>query len=419
VGAVKAFLATSRTPTLQYMYERTMQEIENGPSNDAQLAKKALAWITFAKRPLKRIELQTGLAVLPGRSKLDERDIIPIEIIISICAGLIELDEPSGELRHAHLSVRTYLIETHQKWFPDAEVNIAMDCLTYLSFSAFSTGYCTSDDEFEVRTDTHGLYEYASWYWGEHFRSGPVKYERDTLAFLMNKNKAEAAAQAMQISREMRSHPNYSQQGIRQMTGLHLAAHFGLTSVVKSLLEWGHDPIPRDSHNRTPLWIATSETHEEIMKILIKRDRTTSRLMTQATDKTLLKALIKVACQDIRDYRKRTPLHSAVIQSDMDIVDAAVNSGAGIDAKDNDGATALMLAVKPPKPSIINKLLQKGADTTGITSEDWIRVYGSPGTNINIVELREDSEGKVVQLLTLKKLQHAILNPVENQRRLL
>jgi ankyrin repeat protein len=103
----------------------------------------------------------------------------------------------------------------------------------------------------------------------------------------------------------------------------------------------------------------------------------------------------------------------------MDIVDAAVNSGAGIDAKDNDGATALMLAVKPPKPSIINKLLQKGADTTGITSEDWIRVYGSPGTNINIVELREDSEGKVVQLLTLKKLQHAILNPVENQRRLL
>lgn len=112
----------------------------------------------------------------------------------------------------------------------------------------------------------------------------------------MNRDSAAAAAQAMQISREMRLHSNYSQQGIRQMTGLRLAVHFGLTSVIKSLLEWGHDPTPKDSRNRTPLWIATSKTHEEIMKILIKWDRTTYRLMTQASDKTLLKALIKVAC---------------------------------------------------------------------------------------------------------------------------
>lgn len=39
----------------------------------------------------------------------------------------------------------------------------------------------------------------------------------------------------------------------------------------------------------------------------------------------------------------------------MDIIDAAINSGAGIDAKDNDGATALVLAVKTPKPSTITK----------------------------------------------------------------
>lgn len=103
--------------------------------------------------------------------------------IISICVGLIELDEQSGEFRHAHFSVRTYLVETHQTWFPDAEAVIATACLTYLSSSAFSTGFCTSDAEFEARTAIHGLYEYASWYWVEHFRSGPVKYDRDTLDF--------------------------------------------------------------------------------------------------------------------------------------------------------------------------------------------------------------------------------------------
>lgn len=46
---------------------------------------------------------------------------------------------------------------------------------------------------------------------------------------------------------------NYSQRVLKQMTGLHLVAYFGLREVMLALFKYGHDPDTKDSYGQTPL----------------------------------------------------------------------------------------------------------------------------------------------------------------------
>jgi hypothetical protein len=57
------------------------------------LAKRVLSWITYAVRPLSVKELQHALAVMPDTTELDPDDITDDEILTSICAGLVVIDE--------------------------------------------------------------------------------------------------------------------------------------------------------------------------------------------------------------------------------------------------------------------------------------------------------------------------------------
>ncbi len=80
-------------------------------------------------------ELQHALATKPGKTKLDDGDVACIEDIVSICAGLVTVDEESGIIRLVHYTTQKYLERTRKKWFPDAESVITATCVAYLSFN--------------------------------------------------------------------------------------------------------------------------------------------------------------------------------------------------------------------------------------------------------------------------------------------
>ncbi|KAK0714895.1 hypothetical protein B0H67DRAFT_600680 [Lasiosphaeris hirsuta] len=101
---------------LKHAYDQSMQRINKQRPGLRVLAQKALAWITCATRPLKKIELQHAIAVKSGDTKLDEDNIPQIEDIVSACAGLFA------------------------DWFPMAEADITTICATYLSFETFESG---------------------------------------------------------------------------------------------------------------------------------------------------------------------------------------------------------------------------------------------------------------------------------------
>lgn len=140
-----------RRDVLDEAYEETMERINRQKAGFRQLAYKALSWITCAKRPLTTPELQTALAVAPGDSKLDHDNMERIERMVSICAGLVTVDDESDIIRLVHYTTQEYFERTGKQWFGDVEADITTICVAYLSFDDFASGTCQTDEEFEER----------------------------------------------------------------------------------------------------------------------------------------------------------------------------------------------------------------------------------------------------------------------------
>jgi hypothetical protein len=154
---------------LDEAYGKSMERINDQRSGFRDLAMKVLAWITCSRRPLTASELQHALP-FQSASKVDKDDLFRIEDMVSVCAGLVTVDDESGIIRLAHYTAHEYLRGDQQKWFPDVETDIMIACVNYLSLSAFEGGFCNTDEEFEDRLRTYPFYDYAARNWGHHAR---------------------------------------------------------------------------------------------------------------------------------------------------------------------------------------------------------------------------------------------------------
>jgi hypothetical protein len=111
-------------------YNDAMKRIEGQLAGEKKLAKQVLSWITCAKRPLTTSEVEHALAVELGELQFDEENLSPIEDMVSVCAGLVTVDEESTIIRLVHYTTQEYFERTQKNWFPDAEINVAVICVT-------------------------------------------------------------------------------------------------------------------------------------------------------------------------------------------------------------------------------------------------------------------------------------------------
>lgn len=155
-----------------------MERIEGQTADSQELAKRVLSWITYAKRPLITSELRHALAVEISESKLDEENLPEIEDVVSVCTGLVTVDEESDVIRLVHYTTQEYFERTQKHWFPDAETEITQTCITYLLFDTFETGFCPTDKAFEARLAENMLYNYAAKNWGYHARTTSTEVEQ-------------------------------------------------------------------------------------------------------------------------------------------------------------------------------------------------------------------------------------------------
>jgi hypothetical protein len=222
-----------------------MGRVEGQLKSQQELAKQVLLWITCTKRPVSTTEPQHALGVEVGETELDPDNIPLVEDIVSVCAGLVTVDEESSIIRLVHYTTQEYFVRTWKRWFPEAQVDITDICATYLSFSSFESGPCHTNDEVEDRLQTHKLYGYAAQYWGEHAREADIS--RVVLDLLRSDSLVEAQVQAMMISKDPWLFGSYSQRFPNQMQGLHLAAYFGLLEIVATLLQSSSNNDSKDS----------------------------------------------------------------------------------------------------------------------------------------------------------------------------
>jgi ankyrin repeat protein len=314
-----------------------MQRINSQVKDQAELAMQVLSRVTCVKRPLTIIELQHALAVEVNESKLDEENISQIEDIISVCAGLVTVDEESSIIRLVHYTTQEYFDRTQREWFPSIETNIATICVTYLLFDEFESGICQNDEELKERLQSNRLYDYASRNWGHHAREAAMLIP-EVISFLETKAHVDASSQALMAVERWLGGEGI-QEIPKQITGLHLAAHFGVDRAVRFLISCNNREL-KDSYSQTPLSYAATNGHNTIVQLLLE----------------------KGAEIESKDKYGQTPLSRGATNGHEGTVRLLLENGAKIEAKDKFGWTPLSQAATNGHNTIIGLLVEKGAD---------------------------------------------------------
>jgi hypothetical protein len=89
-----------------------MDRIEQQDKDFRELAKSVLPWIICAKRPLLTAELQHAMAVEVGDNELNTENLPQIEDVVSVCAGLVTIDDKSDIIRLVHYTTQEYFEQT-------------------------------------------------------------------------------------------------------------------------------------------------------------------------------------------------------------------------------------------------------------------------------------------------------------------
>ncbi|KFZ08626.1 hypothetical protein V502_09249 [Pseudogymnoascus sp. VKM F-4520 (FW-2644)] len=338
---------------LNEAYDEAIERIDSQLPEESELAKTVLSWITYAMRQLTTKELSHALAVEIGESELDEDNIPNIEDVISVCAGLVTVDEESDVIRLVHYTTQEYFERVRDNWNPKAQEEIASTCLTYISFETFNTGRCDNDADFESRIGQNPFLDYAARYWGNHAITVQQTIKGLALPFLYNTNQLSCSSQVMFLSKYR--HRGYSQHSVKTLAGIHVTAYFRLAYLLQELAHSDRNKHcihmdARDSEGRTPLSWAAARGHEAVVRLLVERNDVIA---------------------DSKDNNGQTPLSWAAVVGHEAIVKLLVERDDVVaDSKDNYGQTVLLRAAQEGHKEIVELLIKRDDVVTDSEGKD-------------------------------------------------
>jgi ankyrin repeat protein len=338
---------------LDETYEKAMFRIKGQVEQQSQLALKALFWVSKAVRPLKLNEIHHALAVEPGDQVLDPDGIENDKtFLVSITAGLLTVDTNSGTIRLVHFTAEEYFKKTWQDWFPDADELIAETCITYLMFDDFAGGYCRTDQELKYRLQNYPFLDYAARYWGFHANRGLTqRVQRLIMSFIHQESKLSCTIQAMQVSGY--PYAGYSQMFLRHVSGLSIAAMFGLEAIAQKVIDGGAEVDAKDSDEGTALHYAAKHGNEAVVKLLLDAKADVNN----------------------KDSDEGTALHYAAKHGNEAVVKLLLEAGADVHSKGSDGGTALHYATIHGHEAVVRLLLEAKADANRKNSKGRTALY--------------------------------------------
>ncbi|KAF5243724.1 hypothetical protein FAUST_2719 [Fusarium austroamericanum] len=407
--------ALETLPTGTNAYDETylcaMNRIESR-GNTKDFAKKILAWITCARRPLTTPELRHALAVQVGDTDLDDSNLPEIGDVVAVCAGLVAVDKESDIIRLAHYTTQQYFERTKDDWFPNAETDITDACITYLSYTSFR-GQLTYPGVIAEAIPPVRFYDYVAINWGHHSRISQTT-SKNLIGFLESDQSAKAAAQHLLCKAEHKMWPdediNVDETGEYDsdhwpishsspvdspgMEGLHLAAYFGIAAGVDALASKGKDVNVTGYLDRTPLAWAAKNGHIAASKFgqtpgfvavrnghieIVERQLRNSEFNVNINNKngeTLLFHAVKgnrecivkllLAVDDVEvdsmDKYGSTPLSHAVSSGYEVIAKLLIDSGkVNVNARfQQHGKTLLMIAASLGREGVVRTILESG-----------------------------------------------------------
>lgn len=306
---------------------------------DRTLGLKSLSRIVCAHRPLSLSELQHVLAVEPGSTVFDRYLDYDQEEILSSTAGLVTVDSDKNAVRLVHATLQEYFHHgnNRNRWFPQAEVEMASACLTYLNFDDFST-LSEREEEFDAQKEEYPFLAYASQYWGVHVHDAGFDPDIQAAAVRLIKEPRRVAAYIRASWFIDRGSASWDVR--REVDGLHVCAWFGLSSIIPALDQEELDiDVQETTYGQTPLMYACRAGHVEMVQNLLERG----------------------ASINIVSARGRTALFEAILHNREHVVDILLNRKElqinAVNGKEYN-RTALILAVRLGYVKIVASLLE-------------------------------------------------------------
>lgn len=391
---------------LESMYHSVMRRIHGQDTELVILGLNVLSWIYYAKRPLTLIELQHALAVEPSDTFLDEDGMPDKDLLTSVCGGLLSVQD--GEtVAFIHYTAQEFFDVHKDHYLKGARLQMAQTCLTYLSFDALSTGACTTDSAFESRLKEYPLLQYASMHWGAHVDlGGELSKDVEDLAveFLQRPGAVSSAVQVKTVcSREYKTkHVGYSQEFSLSTPGLVLVSAFGLRRIGSVLLKYGANIEDEDACGLRPIHRALWEGHDAMVQFLINEGADCE---------------VPIGSHEPPQHSsvamQGAPIHLASIKGNEPTVNLLLAKGVNVNARLDNGWTALHMAAANGHSSVVSLLLRSGADVNATDSAGGTAIYRAAETGQDgAIKLLVQHKGNVN--LRTKLEQTPLLRAAEN-----
>ena len=385
---------------LSQAFEDTIERIGNEPRNRQQIAMQSLMWVSHARSQLRIIELQHALATQVGDTKFDEDNLLQARLIVDCCFGLIVLDNESSIVRLVHHTLQDFLQARQQPHFANEETQITRICLTYLCFDRSEISsmqpqeYGLQSRQVFNSLDGFPFLGYAAAHWGHHAQhADPNEIEDIALKFLRSPSKISRAEQ----SRSQPSSPPAELPRFRDirrtrsrgdLTGLHIAAGFGLDELIHLLLDEGLDANARDSYGYRALHEAACNGHVKAACALVKRGAAVDLVdldgntplylaVSFAHQDLILKLLEHGADPNAQCVDNWTPLHEAADKGHINIVTLLLDNKASAHSQSARGLNALHRAAGRGHIEIVKLLLKRGCQVDALTWDEWTPLHGA------------------------------------------
>ena len=424
--AIRNALDTLPT-TLDDIYEDTLKRIKFQCEDDSNNAMKILSWVVHCKRPLTVDELIHALAVCPDDNDLDVGELLEKDYIFQVTAGLL-VNDHTRCIRLVHYTTQKYFEKNKDRWFQDAQIDIATTIFTYLNFESLAEP-CQGNDEDEkldARLQKYPFLVYASQHWGDYARefSGvESKFRKAVFGLVRNPSKLISCVQAAW----------YSGSGwdVREgYNSLHVCAWFGLDDLIFELLGQGLSIDSQDpTYGQTALMYACKRGHASTTEKLLEYGASINMRSARGTNAlfeailahqaNIVALLLKVDSLDINakwgNYFGRTALSVAVRNRSKEIIDLLLHrSDMLVNEKGDDGLTALGIASLSTTPFCIKSLLcREDLEVDCADAEGWTPLHfaASEGLVNNVQILLENGADPNIEDVLGKT---AVVRAIEN-----
>ncbi|KAJ7291164.1 ankyrin repeat-containing domain protein [Mycena rebaudengoi] len=342
---------------LELAYSQAMERIDIQAEEQKKLAYLALAWVTKAMRPLTVTELQEALAVEWGAKGLNPEKRPEMKIILSVCVGLVIVDEESSVVRLVHATTQAYF----DGQFPGAHADITRTLFTYMAFNELrvSTDADSEDSVPSLRDEEEPpLVEYC-----QHCLVHTQKVRQpETQLWELIMDFLERAVTWRSFWKHSRTCPWNYPSWPKAPSPLWVAAAANLQEIVQYLLDSGVSANDGQIQDDSPLCTASVYGHLQTAKLLLENG----------------------ANVNAEGGPARSALEAASARGHIDIVHLLLENGADINAGNNG---ALRAASEAGHTEAVRVLLEKGANVDAGNGKDSPMQAASQNGRIDIVHL--------------------------------